>query len=84
MTILWGKTVRENLPLCGKCVNCKLQVWDDPENAKEYRSINVMWVDGKNIYFVLNCNWLRHSVFDPQKLVLCEGRRSVDGQEAEG
>lgn len=74
----FGQFVRSKLPLCGDCVNCKLQVWDEPKKVEKFRSMNSIRdsENDKNIYFVLNCTWLKQSMFEPQNLALCEGRRT--------
>jgi hypothetical protein len=69
--------IRANLPLCGRCVNCKLLVWEEKAELKtssnliKFKSLDL----GSAYYYMVRCSWLKSPVNEPQFLEICEGKQ---------
>lgn len=71
-----GSEIRENLPECGNCINCKLIVWGNEADKKELRSKSSLTLsDDNRYYFTVRCNWLKTVVQESQHLQRCEGKK---------
>lgn len=72
-----GAEIREKLPLCGRCVNCKLLTWNENAELKTSQTL----IKFKNLesshYYTVRCSWLKNSVSEPQFLDVCEGRQAT-------
>ena len=77
-----GQEIREQLPICGDCVNCKLVVWSkDAKSAEISGSSNVKLSDEQRYNFTVRCNWLKSITREPLNLVRCEGKRGQNDKE---
>ena len=65
-----GSDIRENLPECGDCINCKLIIWS---NEADKSSIDLS--DDNRYYFTVRCNWLKTVIQEPLYLQKCEGKK---------
>lgn len=68
--------IRENL-FCADCVNCKLIVWQSDDNdalddIKKKRGF--MSKHGKDVFYLVRCNWTKDTVFQPADMINCEGK----------
>ena len=72
-----------NIPVCGNCVNCRFQVWLEPDKPDKFRSLNHIRDSATktNVYFVLNCTWLKQAIFEPQNMFFCQGKREADSED---
>lgn len=72
-----GAEIREKLPLCGRCINCKLLTWNENAELKTSQTL----IKFKNLesshYYTVRCSWLKNSVSEPQFLDVCEGRQAT-------
>ena len=71
-----GSEIRENLPECGDCINCKLIIWGNEADKKELRSqSSIELSDDNRYYFTVRCNWLKTVIQEPLYLQRCEGEK---------
>ncbi|MGE6409735.1 hypothetical protein [Psychrobacter sp. NPDC078761] len=71
-----GSDIRENLPECGDCINCKLIIWSNEADKKELRSqSSIDLSDDNRYYFTVRCNWLKTVIQEPLYLQKCEGKK---------
>ena len=70
-----GEEIREKLSMCGKCVNCKLIVWDDSLEEANIKRVNEFKSTKGTKYFTVRCSWMKSQVLNPQQLTLCEGQQ---------
>lgn len=72
-----GAEIREKLPLCGRCINCKLLIWNEKSELKTSQTlIKFKGLDSSN-YYTARCSWLKSPVAEPQFLEICEGRQGI-------
>lgn len=71
--------IRENL-YCSDCKNCKLMVWET--SSKMDKMTNKAYMtehDETGTVFMVRCGWTKDNVFEPLKLLNCEGKQSYKG-----
>ena len=67
--------IREKLPLCGRCINCKLLIWNDKAELKTSQTLIKFKNLDSSYYYTVRCSWLKSPVSEPQFLDTCEGRQ---------
>ncbi len=68
--------IREKLTVCGRCINCKLIIWDSKAELKTAQNlIKFKKLDGDSFYYMVRCSWLKTPIFEPQFLTNCEGKQ---------
>ena len=67
--------IREKLTVCGRCINCKLLIWNDKAELKTTPTL----IKFKNLEstqkYTVRCSWLKSPVSEPQFLDTCEGKQ---------
>ena len=71
----FGAEIREKLPLCGRCVNCKLLIWNDKAELKTTQTLIKFKNLESSFYYTVRCSWLKIPVSEPEFLETCEGRQ---------
>ena len=67
--------IRSSLSLCGRCVNCKLLIWNDKAELKPTQNLIKFRSSDASFYYTVRCSWLKSPVSEPQFLDVCEGRQ---------
>ena len=67
--------IRSSLPLCGRCINCKLLIWNDKAELKSTQNLIKFRSSDASFYYTVRCSWLKSPVSEPQFLDVCEGRQ---------
>lgn len=67
--------IREKLPLCGRCVNCKLLIWNEKSELKTSQTLIKLKSLETSYFYTVRCSWLKSPVSEPQFLDACEGRQ---------
>ena len=67
--------IRSSLPLCGRCINCKLLIWNDKAELKPTQNLIKFKGSDASFYYTVRCSWLKSPVSEPQFLDVCEGRQ---------
>ena len=67
--------IREKLPLCGRCINCKLLIWNDKAELKTNQTLIKFKNLESSYYYTVRCSWLKSPVSEPQFLDTCEGKQ---------
>ncbi len=67
--------IREKLPVRGRCINCKLVIWDGKAELKTAQNLIKFKTLESNFYYMVRCSWLKSPVFEPQHLQTCEGKQ---------
>ncbi|RSB50628.1 hypothetical protein EGK59_15965 [Acinetobacter soli] len=67
--------IREKLPLCGRCVNCKLLIWNERSELKITQILIKFKILESSYFYTVRCSWLKSPVSEPQFLEVCEGRQ---------
>jgi len=70
-----GAEIREKLPLCGHCVNCKLLIWNEKSELKTTQILIKFKSLESSYFYTVRCSWLKSPVSEPQFLEVCEGRQ---------
>ena len=70
-----GTEIREKLPLCGRCINCKLLIWSEKAELKASQTLIKFKSLELSYYYTVRCSWLNSPVSEPQFLDVCEGRQ---------
>jgi len=68
-----GAEIREKLPLCGRCINCKLLTWNENSELKTSQTLIKFKSLESSYYYTVRCSWLKSPVLEPQCLDICEG-----------
>ena len=71
--------IREKLPLCGRCINCKLLIWNDKAELKPTQNFIKFRSSEASFYYTVRCSWLKSPVSEPQFLDTCEGKLQQKG-----
>lgn len=71
-----GAEIREKLTVCGRCINCKLIIWDGKAELKTAQNLIKFKILDSNFYYMVRCSWLKSPVFEPQFLENCEGKQA--------
>ena len=81
----WSSIKRKKIVVCADCKNCKLMVWqnDDNEDDKldDLAKNRGYIIKDKPLkaYYMVRCQWTKDTVFQPHKLVKCEGKQEKQG-----
>ena len=67
--------IRSKLLVCGRCINCKLVVWDGKAELKTAQNLIKFKTLDENFYYMVRCSWLKTPIFEPQFLKNCEGKQ---------
>ena len=67
--------IREKLPLCGRCVNCKLLIWNEKSELKTSQTLIKFKSLESSYFYTVRCSWLKSPVSEPQFLEVCEVRQ---------
>ena len=67
--------IRSCLPLCGRCINCKLLIWNDKAELKPTQNLIKFKGSDASFYYTVRCSWLKSPVSEPQFLDTCEGKQ---------
>lgn len=71
--------IRSSLPLCGRCINCKLLIWNDKAELKSTQNLIKFRSSDASFYYTVRCSWLKSPVSEPQFLDTCEGKQQQKG-----
>jgi len=71
--------IRSSLPLCGRCINCKLLIWNDKAELKPTQNLIKFRGSDAYFYYTVRCSWLKSPVSEPQFLDTCEGKQQQKG-----
>ena len=71
--------IRSSLPLCGRCINCKLLIWIDKAELKPTQNLIKFRSSDSSFYYTVRCSWLKSPVSEPQFLDTCEGKQQQKG-----
>jgi len=71
--------IRSKLPLCGRCINCKLLIWSDKAELKPTHNLIKFRSLEASFYYTVRCSWLKSPVSEPQFLDICEGKQLQKG-----
>ena len=71
--------IRSSLPLCGRCINCKLLIWNDKAELKPTQNLIKFRSSEASFYYTVRCSWLKSPVSEPQFLDTCEGKQQQKG-----
>lgn len=71
--------IRSSLPLCGRCINCKLLIWNDKAELKPTQNLIKFRGSDASFYYTVRCSWLKSPVSEPQFLDTCEGKQQQKG-----
>ncbi|WP_258580562.1 hypothetical protein [Acinetobacter baumannii] len=71
--------IRSSLPLCGRCINCKLLIWTDKAELKPTQNLIKFRSSDASFYYTVRCSWLKSPVSEPQFLEICEGKQQQKG-----
>ena len=70
--------IREKL-YCAGCRNCKLQVWEEDDKLDDLTKRGYIVQDKPSkAFYLVRCSWTKDTVFQPQKLIKCEGRQTFN------
>lgn len=72
-----GAEIREKLPLCGRCANCKVLIWNERAELKISQTLIKFKSIDSSYYYTVRCSWLKSPVSEPQCLEICEGRQGT-------
>lgn len=72
-----GAEIREKLPLCGRCANCKVLIWNERAELKSSQTLIKFKSIDSSYYYTVRCSWLKSPVSEPQCLEICEGRQGT-------
>lgn len=72
-----GTEIREKLPLCGRCANCKVLIWNERAELKSSQTLTKFKSIDSSYYYTVRCSWLKSPVSEPQCLEICEGRQGT-------
>lgn len=67
--------IRKKLPVCGRCINCKLVIWDSKSELKTSNNLIRLKFLEENFFYMVRCSWLKTPVFEPEFLKNCEGKQ---------
>ena len=67
--------IRSSSPLCGRCTNCKLLIWNDKAELKPTQNLIKFRSSEASFYYTVRCSWLKSPVSEPQFLDTCEGKQ---------
>jgi len=67
--------IRAKLPVCGRCINCKLIIWDAKAELKTTPNLIRFKESEQNFFYMVRCSWLKTPIFEPQFLKNCEGKQ---------
>jgi hypothetical protein len=73
--------IRAKLPICGRCINCKLVIWDSNAELKTAQNLIRFKELEQNFFYMVRCSWLKTPVFEPQYLMSCEGKQLQKREE---
>lgn len=73
--------IRSSLPLCGRCINCKLLIWNDKAELKPTQNLIKFRSSEASFYYTVRCSWLKSPVSEPQFLDICEGKQQQKGSD---
>ena len=73
--------IRSKLPLCGRCINCKLLIWSDKAELKPTQNLIKFRSLEASFYYTVRCSWLKSPVSEPQFLDTCEGKQQQKGND---
>lgn len=73
--------IRSKLPLCGRCINCKLLIWSDKAELKPTQNLIKFRSSDASFYYTVRCSWLKSPVSEPQFLDTCEGKQQQKGSD---
>ena len=71
--------IRSSLPLCGRCINCKLLIWNDKAELTPTQYLIKFKGSDASFYYTVRCSWLKSPVSEPQFLDTCEGKQQQKG-----
>ena len=71
--------IRSSLPLCGRCINCKLLIWNDKAELKPTQNLIKFKGSDASFYYTVRCSWLKSPVSEPQFLDTCKGKQQQKG-----
>ena len=71
--------IRSSLSLCGRCINCKLLIWNDKAELKPTQNLIKFRSSEASFYYTVRCSWLKSPVSEPQFLDTCEGKQQQKG-----
>ena len=71
--------IRSSLSLCGRCINCKLLIWNDKAELKPTQNLIKFRSSDASFYYTVRCSWLKSPVSEPQFLEICEGKQQQKG-----
>ena len=71
--------IRSSLPLCGRCINFKLLIWNDKAELKPTQNLIKFKGSDASFYYTVRCSWLKSPVSEPQFLDTCEGKQQQKG-----
>ena len=71
--------IRSSVPLCGRCINCKLLIWNDKAELKPTQNLIKFKGSDASFYYTVRCSWLKSPVSEPQFLDTCEGKQQQKG-----
>ena len=71
--------IRSSLPLCCRCINCKLLIWNDKAELKPTQNLIKFRGSDASFYYTVRCSWLKSPVSEPQFLDTCEGKQQQKG-----
>ena len=67
------------MALCGRCINCKLLIWNDKAELKPTQNLIKFRSSDASFYYTVRCSWLKSPVSEPQFLDTCEGKQQQKG-----
>ena len=67
--------IREKLPLCGRCINCKLLIWHDTAELNTSQTLLQFKKLASSYYYTVRCSWLEGPGSEPQFGETCEGKQ---------
>jgi hypothetical protein len=70
-----AEEIRARLPICGKCINCKLVIWNAEAELKTTPNLIRFKKLEQNFFYMVRCSWLKTPIFEPQFLTGCEGKQ---------
>ena len=71
--------IRSSLPLCGRCINCKLLIWNDKAELKPTQNLIKFKGSDASFYYTVRCSWLKSPVSEPQFLDTFEDKKKKKG-----
>lgn len=67
--------IRQKLPICGRCINCKILIWNEKAELKSSQTLIKFKGEESAHYYTVRCSWLKSPVSEPQFLENCEGKQ---------